>query len=170
MFGYPGEGLTKCHSCGAMVPSVRSIIDLPGAPEDDQLCFRPVSDATMHDPGCAYCHGPEQMEYLKRLMEAFDRQEWQEARERNKLAVGELFDSINDHLVAKTPDLVRVAEIGKCLLVEAICTADEQDNAEFFVHAYELAGPVIDALLEECGRDRRDSSTGRRMQRANDER
>jgi hypothetical protein len=91
-------------------------------------------------------------------------------QERNKLTVGELYDSINDHLVAKTPDLLRVAEIGKYLLIEAICSADEQDDTEFFIQAYESAGPVIDAVLEECGLDWRDSSTGWRMQSADDER
>jgi len=166
MSGDFGDGLIKCHVCSAMVPSFESIIDLPGAPEDGQPCFHPARDATMHNPGCTYCHDLETMERLNRLTEAFHRQ----ARERDKLTVGELYDSINDHLVAKTPDLLRVAEIGKYLLIEAICSADEQDNAEFFVEAYESAGPVIDAVLEECGRNWRDSSTGRRMQRANDER
>ena len=170
MSGYLGEGLITCHVCSAMVPSFESIIDLPGAPEHGQPCFRPARDATMHNPGCTYCHDVETTEHLNRLTEAFDRQERDKDQERDKLTVGELFNSINDHLVAKTPDLLRVAEIGKYLLIEAICSADEQDNAEFFVEAYESAGPVIDAVLEECGRNWRDSSTGRRMQRANDER
>jgi hypothetical protein len=170
MSGYLGEGLIKCHVCSAMVPSFESIIALPGAPEDGQHCFRPVFDATMHNPGCSYCHDLETTDHLNRLMEAFDRQERAEQQARNKLTVGELFNSINDHLVAKTPDLLRVAEIGTYLLIEAICSADDQDNTEFFVQAHESAGPVIDAVLEECGRDWRDSSTGRHMQRPNNER
>ncbi len=165
-----GEGLIKCHVCSAMVPFFEGIIALPGAPEDGQPSFRVVRDETMHNPGCTFCHDLEVMEYLNELGEAFDLQQWEEARGRNKLTMGELFDSINDDVVAKTPDLLRAAEIGRYLLFGAICSADEQDNTEFFVQAYESAGPVIDAVLEDCYRDRRDSSTGRRMQRANDER
>lgn len=170
MSGYLGEGLIRCHICCAVVPYFEGIIDLPGAPDDGQRCFRPVRDATMHNPGCTYCHDLEMQEHLDRLTEAFARQTQDAEQERNKLTVGELFHSINDHLVAKTSDLLRVAAIGHYLLVEAICSADGQDNIEFFVHAYESAGPVIDTILEECGRDSRDSFTGSRMRRASDER
>lgn len=33
MTDYMGEGLIKCPDCAAMVPSVASLIDLPGAAE-----------------------------------------------------------------------------------------------------------------------------------------
>jgi hypothetical protein len=159
-FDYAGEGLIKCDVCSAMVPSFESIIDLPGAPEDGQPCFRPVMDATMHAPGCTYCHSPETMEYLNRFQEYFDRED----QERNKLTVGELLDSIscilNLNITAK--DLTKVAKIGELLFSEAICTADDQDNAEFFEEAYCAWGPVVNALLHECGRECRDPLTGRR--------
>ncbi len=70
-----GEGLIKCPDCGAMVPSFASLIDQPGAPEHMTLCFRPVHDATMHNPGCTYCHDPETVGYLRPLIERFDRNE-----------------------------------------------------------------------------------------------
>ena len=158
-FDYAGEGLIKCHACGAMVPSIESLIDLPGAPEHMTPCFRPIADATMHAPGCTYCHSPETMEYLNRFKEYCDRED----QERNKLTVGELLDSIscilNLNITAK--DLMKVAEIGKLLFYEAICTADDQDNAEFFEEAYSAWGPVVDAVLQECNREDRDTLTGR---------
>ena len=60
-----GEGLIKRPDCGAMVPSFASLIDQPAAPEHMTLCFRPVHDATMHNPGCTYCHDPETVGYLR---------------------------------------------------------------------------------------------------------
>ena len=36
---------------------------------------------------------------------------------------------------------MKVAEIGKVLFYDAICTADEQDNAGFFAEAYSHWGP-----------------------------
>ena len=69
MSGHIGEGLIRCHVCGAVVPSIYSLIDLPGAPEDGQPAFFPTVDATMHNPGCSYCHDPETMEYLNRFSE-----------------------------------------------------------------------------------------------------
>jgi len=154
-----GEGLIKCPDCGAMVPSFESLIDLPGAPEHGTPCFRPVADATMHNPGCNYCHSPETMDYLRRLMEPFEQQD----QERNKLTVGELFDSIDGilNLNITAGQLMEVAEIGKELLYAAICKADEEDNAEFFVEAYAYWGPVVDLVLEECDLDYRDTMTGR---------
>jgi hypothetical protein len=158
MTEYLGEGLIKCHDCAAMVPSIESLIDLPGAPEHMTACFRPVMDATMHNPGCNYCHSPEVMEYLRPFMEQFK----QDDQARNKLTVGELLDSIdgilNPNITAE--ELMKVAEIGKLLFYEAIFTADEEDNAEFFAEAYGFWGPVVDAVLQECGRDYRNSQTG----------
>ena len=55
---------------------------------------------------------------------------------------------------------MRAAEIGNLLFYEAICTADEEDNAEFFAEAYGYWGPVVDAVLQECDRDYRNSATG----------
>ena len=56
-------------------------------------------------------------------------------QERNNYTVGELLDAINDRMIAKTKDLMKATEIGRGLLAEAICTADDQDNAEFFAAA-----------------------------------
>ncbi len=57
---------------------------------------------------------------------------------------------------------MKVAEIGKVLFYDAICTADEQDNAGFFAEAYSHWGPVVDDVLAECDRDiTRDTKTGR---------
>jgi hypothetical protein len=156
-------GLIKCHACGAMVPSFESLIDRPGAPEHMTPCFRPIADATMHAPGCTYCHSPETMEYLNRFKEDCDRED----QERNKLTVGELLDSIscilNLNITAK--DLMKVAEIGKLLFDEAICTADDQDNVEFFDEVYGHCEWAVAAVLQECGREDRDPLTGRRRPR-----
>jgi hypothetical protein len=158
MTDYTGEGLIKCQDCGATVPSFESLIDLPGAPEHMTPCFRPALDATMHNPGCGYCHSPEMMEYFNRFQEQFD----EEDRERRKFLVGELLDSIDGvlNLNITTEDLMRVAEIGKQLFYGAICTADALDNAEFFVGVYENWAAVVDAVLRECDRDPRNSRTG----------
>jgi hypothetical protein len=149
MFDDIGEGLIKCPDCSAMVPSFSSLIVSPGNIGHLTPCFRPVCDATMHNPGCTYCHDPETMEHLNRLMELVDRED----QERNKFTVGELLDSISQtlNLNISTRDLMKVAEIGQLLFYAAICTADEKDNAEFFVEAYENWGPVVDAVLGECG-------------------
>jgi hypothetical protein len=55
---------------------------------------------------------------------------------------------------------MKATEIGKYLLYEAICTADDEDNAEFFVEACGFYGPLTDTVLQECGRDTRNSMTG----------
>ncbi len=161
MTGYVGEGLIECHDCGAMVPSIESLIDLPGAPEHTTSSFRPVMDATMHNPGCNYCHSPETMEYLQRLLEPLEQQD----QARNKLTVGELFDSIDGSLNFNitAEQLMAVAEVGKLLFYAAICKADDEDNAEFFVEAYSYWGPVVDAVLEECDLGYRNTITGRRF-------
>jgi hypothetical protein len=59
-------------------------------------------------------------------------------QERHNYTVGELLDAINDRMIAKTEDLMKATEIGRGLLAEAICTADDQDNAEFFAAAIQL--------------------------------
>jgi hypothetical protein len=94
-------------------------------------------------------------------------------QERNRYTVGELIDALTiDTIVgggvgivinrefAETEDLMRAAEIGKYLLYEAVCTADDEDNAQFFEAAYGFYGPLIDTVLQECGRDYRNSQTG----------
>ena len=92
-------------------------------------------------------------------MEPFEQRD----QERKKLTVGELFDSIDRilNLNITAEELMKVAEIGKDLFFGAICTADEEDNAEFFAEAYSYWGPVVDAVLEDCYRDYRDTTTGR---------
>jgi hypothetical protein len=64
-------------------------------------------------------------------------------------------------MIAKTEDLMKATEIGRRLLVEAICTADDQDNVEFFAAAYGFYGPLIDTVLREYDREDRDTLTGR---------
>ena len=91
--------------------------------------------------------------------------------ERKRYTVGELVDALTiDTIVggivinrefAQTEDLMKAAEIGKSLLYEAVCTADDQDNAEFFAAAYSFYGPQVDTVLQECGRENRDTLTGR---------
>lgn len=86
---------------------------------------------------------------------------------RNQFPVGAFFDSIDaDRHGGRKPTaekLFVVAEVGKDLLYDAICTADEDDNAKFFVHAYEHWGPLVDAVLQECDRGCRDANTGCRL-------
>ena len=52
---------------------------------------------------------------------------------------------------------MEVAEIGRLLLYGAICTADDVDDDQFFTEAYGSGGPVVDAVLGQCGRDYRQS-------------
>jgi hypothetical protein len=115
-------------------------------------------DATMHDPGCGYCHSPEMMEYLNRLLEPGRRED----QERRKLTVGELLDSIDGvlNLNITTAELMKAAGIGKELFFGAILTADALDNAEFLVTAYENWAAVVDAVLRECDREDREVWTG----------
>ena len=156
-----GAGLIKCYDCGAMVPSVASMLDMPGAPEHMTPCFHPDRDAVMHNPNCTYCTDQEAMAYIASLLRPFEHA--RADHERNKLTVGELLDSISQimNLNMTTHDLIEVAQIGKLLFYEAICTADDEDDAEFFVDAYENWGPVVDAALEECSRRDRNVHTGK---------
>lgn len=98
---------------------------------------------------------------VQEILAYFDR----ERHERDQFPVGAFFDSIDaDRHGGRKPTaekLLVVAEVGKDLLYGAICTGDEDDNAEFFVHAYERWGPLVDRVLQECDRDFRDPNTGR---------
>jgi hypothetical protein len=89
-----------------------------------------------------------------------------ERHQRNQFPVGAFFDSIDPQRhngqKASVERLMVVAEIGKELLYEAVCTADEDDNEEFFVRAYETWGPLVDTVLQECDREHRHTVTGRR--------
>jgi hypothetical protein len=91
-----------------------------------------------------------------------------ERHERDQFPVGAFFDSIDaDRHGGRKPTaekLFVVAEVGKDLLYDVICTADEEDNAEFFIHAYENWGPLVDTVLQECDCGFRDADTGRRLQ------
>ncbi len=173
MTGYMGEGLIKCHDCGAMVPSFESLIDLPGAPEHMTTYFKPDLDPAMHTPDCTYCvrdsdaHLPiQQREHLERLYESIEKDNAREREERDAFTITALLDLVNDHAVAHTEDLLKVAEMGKLLFDKAIWLAADQDNAEFFLEVYGLYGPVVDACLEEMDLDYRDTMTGRRLRTA----
>lgn len=80
-----------------------------------------------------------------------------ERHQRDQFPVGAYFDSIDkrrhDGRRATAEKLFVVAEVGKELLYEAICAADEDDNEEFFVQAYECWGPLVDTVLQECDRE-----------------
>ena len=54
-----------------------------------------------------------------------------------------------------------VAEVGAGLFYDAICTADDEDNEEFFIDAYGYWGPLIDEVLQASDRGCRDARTGR---------
>ena len=88
-----------------------------------------------------------------------------ERHERIQFPIGvslELIDKRrHDGHKAHADHLFLVAEGGKELLYEAIVRADGDDNEEFFVQAYENWGPLVDAVLDECGLEYRDSLTGR---------
>ena len=73
-----------------------------------------------------------------------------------------MLDSIDGilNLNITAEGLMKVAEIGKLLFYEAICTADQEDKAEFFAETHGNWGPVVDAVLQECDRDHRNSQTG----------
>jgi hypothetical protein len=91
-----------------------------------------------------------------------------ERHERDQFPVGAFFDSIDaDRHGGRKPigeKLFVVAEVGRDLLYDAICTADADDNAEFFVRAYECWGPLVDTVLQECDCGFRDPDNGRRLE------
>ncbi len=100
---------------------------------------------------------------VQRIVARLDR----ERHERDQFPVGAFRDTIdaNRHGGRRptSEQLLTVAEVGKDLLYQAVCIADEGDNAEFFVHAYEQWGPLVDTVLQECGRGLRDTATGRTL-------
>ncbi|SKG74695.1 Uncharacterised protein [Mycobacteroides abscessus subsp. bolletii] len=87
-----------------------------------------------------------------------------ERHQRDQFPVGVFLYSIDKRRLngrkASAEKLLEVAEVGRDLLCAAICTADDDDNEEFFVNAYESWGPLVDTVLQECGREYRDSFTG----------
>ena len=60
-----------------------------------------------------------------------------------------------------TTDLLKLAEVGKWMLYEAIWLADDQDNAEFFEEAFSLYGPLVTAAMMEMSLRDRNTITGR---------
>ena len=88
----------------------------------------------------------------------------QDRHDRNQFPVGAFFDMIDSrhHNGAKASAdwLFIVAEVGAELFYDAIGTADNENNAEFFVRAYERWGEVVDVVLGECGLATRNSGTG----------
>lgn len=100
--------------------------------------------------------------HVQELFYEFDRNRHQ----RDQFPLGAFFESIDADRHGGTKPaadkLMVVAEAGQELLYAAICTADDDDNAEFFVKAYSYWGPLVDTVLQECDRDYRDSSSGRR--------
>jgi hypothetical protein len=84
---------------------------------------------------------------------------------RRRFPVGAFHDAIGNGKPDSPPapafQLMNAAKTGQQLLCSAIALADDQDNAEFFIEAYENWGPLVDAVLEMCDREYRDSRTGR---------
>ena len=100
----------------------------------------------MHEAECRYAKPVEsnrtyeEIEYMERLCEVLDRHDAKEREEHDRLTITAAIDLINDHAVAHTEDLLKVARIGQMLFSQAVYTADEQDDAEFFVKAFGVAG------------------------------
>ena len=86
--------------------------------------------------------------------------------QRNQFPVGAFFDMIDSQrhggAKATAEQLVVVAEVGADLFYAAICTADDEDTAEFFIEAYERWGELVDTALEMMGLDYRSTHDGRR--------
>ena len=94
-------------------------------------------------------------------IERYDRQ----LHERNQFPVGAFFDMIdaqrhNGHK-ATADRLFVVAEVGAELFIHAIHVADEDDNAQFFIDAYERWGELVDTVIQEYSLADRDVQTGR---------
>ena len=89
--------------------------------------------------------------------------------QRNQLPVGVFLDRIHsEQRGGAKPDayqLFHCADVGADLFHAAIYAAEDQDNAELFVRAYETWGPLVTAVLEECDLDYRDTVTGQRVSR-----
>ena len=149
-----------CPSCGAMVPSLLTL-------RDGQELYVATKDPTMHVPPCTYCAidryaglPQETQEHWRRMDDHIDAVEARERQELDRYTITTALWLASEKVVAPTEDLLKVLEWGKKLVLEAICTADDQNNAEFFVTAYEEWGAVIDAVLEDCDRPDRDVRTG----------
>lgn len=72
---------------------------------------------------------------------------------RDQIPVGVFLESVDPQKMGRaitTNQLGVVAEVGHDLLYAAVCTADEQDDAEFFETAFGQWGPLITAAMEEC--------------------
>jgi len=154
------EGLIACPSCGAMVPSLLTL-------RDDQEVYVATKDPTMHVPPCTYCAidryaglPQETQEHWRRMDDHIDAVEARERQERDRYTITTALWLASEKVVAPTEDLLKVLEWGKKLVLEAICTADDQNNAEFFVTAYEEWGAVIDEVLADCGRPHRNVTSG----------
>lgn len=153
-----------------MVPSVEHI-------RDHEIVLLASKNPAMHTPPCTYCiidpfaHlDAETQEHLRRMKEGIDRYEAREREERERFTIAGLLDLIHDHMVAKTEDLLKVARIGRMLFFEAVSTADDQDNTEFFIHAFEdwpdEVWQLMERRQESFGIEERDRSTGERTGRS----
>ena len=126
----------------------------------------------MHKAECRYAKPVElnrtyeEIEYMERLCEDLDRHDAKEREEHDRLTITAAIDLVNDHAVAHTEDLLKVARIGQMLFDQAVYTADEQDNTEFFVKAFEEWPDEVTELMEKMqlsfGVEERDQSTGER--------
>jgi hypothetical protein len=58
-------------------------------------------------------------------------------------------------------DLLKLAEVAKWMLYEAIWIADDQNNAQFFEEAFSLYGPLVSAAMQEMSLRDRSTLTGR---------
>lgn len=100
---------------------------------------------------------------VQEMVDQLDR----DRHQRDQFPVGAFFESIDaNRQGGRKPSaemLLAVAEVGQELLYAAVCRADTDDNAEFFVEAYGYWGPLVDTVLQECACDLRNSNTGRRL-------
>ena len=83
----------------------------------------------------------------------------QNLHDRNQFPVGAFFDMISNHN-SSAEKLFVAAEVGADLFYAALCAADDTDNTEFFVQAYDRWGALVDTALQECDLPHRNVMTG----------
>lgn len=170
MSDHMSEGMIVCTECGELVPSIEVW------PVAGERSWQPQHGSSMHKAECSYAKPVElnrtyeEIEYMERLSEDLDRHDAKEREEYDRLTITAAIDLVNDHAVAHTEDLLKVARIGQMLFSQAVYTADEQDNTEFFVKAFEEWPDEVTQLMEKMqlsfGVEERDQSTGERTGRS----
>ena len=112
MNDHMSEGMIVCTECGELVPSIEVW------PVGGERSWQPQHDSSMHKAECRYAKPVElnrtyeEIDDMERLCEDLDRHDANEREEYDRLTITAAIDLVNDHAVAHTEDLLKVARIG----------------------------------------------------------